>query len=296
MQFSASISGFCRTVGVFDAMKEVKLAGYDGVDFPFSHYARTPSDPLCNDRWWRLWTQTVGTYSEELALPVVQAHAPWGQTIPSDLHYEAPSCLYARVFEACKILSCKKLVFHLLQYPYRIVSAEQLSAIHAYNLRWVRELLPLAEQYGVTIELENTFDYYHLRMPSDIQEPYVAAEQLVAFSQALASERIGFCLDTGHANIAEQDIPTMIQCFADKLECLHLNDNFGRRSGQNEDVHLFPGDGTISWHKVAAALRQNDYHGVMNLEIIADLSACTSAQRVEKLRQGKLRVQSFMQL
>lgn len=294
--YSSSISGFCRRAGVFDALKEIRQAGFDAVDFPLSVYSRKADSPLCSNSWWRSWTEAVSGYAKELSLEITQAHAPWEQTIAADLHYEAPAPVYARIFEACEILGCRHLVFHPVPYPHRIVSAQTLEAIHQYNLRWFSELLPYAEKYGVTIELENTFDYYHLRMPSDPQLPHITAEQLIALADGLNSPYVGICLDTGHANIAGQDIPQMIRAFGTRLHTLHLNDNFGKRSGVNEDLHLFPGDGNIAWEPVMAALRETGFAGALNIEPIASLPESTPAQRAAQLRQGRRWLQTAYEI
>lgn len=292
VQYSASISGFCRQTDVFSSLSEIKQAGYDGVDFPLYIYTQIKNIALRNDSWWRIWTQTVRDFTDSLGLTVLQAHAPWKENIPVDFRYEAPSQIHARVFAACNILGCKKLVFHPVVYPYRIVSAKTEQAIHDYNLRWFRDLLPFTETYGVTIELENTFDYFHLQMPGDPLRPYTTAAQLNALADDLHSPFVKICLDTGHANIASQNIPQMIAMLGDRLDCLHLNDNFGKQSGQNEDLHLFPGEGTISWKETAAALKRIGYRGNINLEIIADLSQLPPSKRTERLRQGRADIQS----
>lgn len=286
MQYSASVSGFCRQTDAFSSLLEIRQAGYDGVDFPLYIYTQRKNTALCSNDWWRVWTQSVRDYADSLGLAVVQAHAPWRQDISADLHYEAPSKIHERMFAACSVLGCKKLVFHPVAYPYRIVSAETEQAIHAYNLRWFRELLPFAETYGVTIELENTFDYFHLQMPGDPARPYTTATQLNALADDLHSPFVKICLDTGHANIASEDIPQMIKAFGSRLDCLHLNDNYGKRSGQNEDLHLFPTEGTVNWQSVAAALYAAGYQGTYNLEIIADLAELTPEKRIEKFRKG----------
>lgn len=295
LRYTASISGFCRQTDVYASLSEIKQAGYDGVDFPLYVYTQTKDAALRNESWWRVWTQSVRDYADSLGLAVAQAHAPWKQDIPADFRYEAPSQIHARVFAACSILGCKKLVFHPITYPYRIVSAETEHAIHDYNLRWFRELLPFAEKYAVTVELENTFDYFHLQMPGDPLRPYTTAAQLNALADDLRSPLVKVCLDTGHANTAGQDIPQMIEALDSRLDCLHLNDNFGKQSGLNEDLHLFPGEGSIEWMKTLAALKRVGYRGDINLEIIADLSQLSSEKRIERLWQGRERMQTLFE-
>ena len=285
--YSAAISGFCRTMSVFDAMKLVKNAGYDSIDLSLYVYAAKPDQAMADDRWWRQWVQAVGTYARELSLPVTQAHAPYEQSIPRDFSYEPPRPIYARMLEACSLLSCQKLVFHPLLYPYSITSPETLQKIHAYNLRWFRELLPLARHYGVVIELENTFDYYHLQGEQTTEFPFTRGEHMLALAEGLDADLVKFCLDTGHANINRLDVPEMIRTLGGRLDCLHLNDNLGPTGDLHEDLHLFPGEGTLSWPPIYAALKQIGYQGVLNLEVVADLYALPPEKIQARLQQGR---------
>ena len=288
-KLSCAISGFSRAGSVFDAVKTVKDAGFDAVDFSLSSYSRTANAALCQDAWWREWVGAVKTYLAELSLPVAQAHAPWEQTIPRDFAYRSPYPIYFRAMEACAMLGCRKLVFHPLLYPYRIESASLYEAIHDYNVRWFREILPAAAQIGLTVELENMFDYYHVQRTGDPDYVYTTAAQMLALCDALGQE-VRLCLDTGHANIAGQDVPQMIRAYADRLDCLHLNDNFGRSNGLYEDLHLFPGEGNLNWREILRALAGIGYAGAYNLELIGDLAKLDAPSRTERLRQGRLRL------
>lgn len=286
-KLSCAISGFSRAGSVFDAVKAVADAGFDGVDFSLSTYSRRSGAAICQDDWWRQWTGAVKTYLDELGLPVVQAHAVWDQTIPRDFAYYPPEPVVFRNLEACAMLGCRKLVFHPLLYPYRVASEELAARILDYNVRWFREVLPAAERLGVAVMLENMFDYYHVRQPGDPPYVFTTAAQMLALADALGQGSVGFCLDTGHANISAQDPAQMIRVYGRRLGCLHLNDNFGRSPGLHEDLHLFPGEGSLSWPPIFAALREAGYEGAYNLELIADLAALTPERRVARLRQGR---------
>lgn len=284
-KLSCAISGISRAGSVFDAVKTVKDAGFDGVDFALSTYTRQANAALCQDDWWREWVSAVRTYLDEIKLPVLQAHAPWEQSIPKDLSYESPYPICFRAMEACAMLGCKKLVFHPLLYPYRIESPALYGPLDEYNVRWFREILPAASRLGIQVELENMFDYYHVQKPGDPDYIYTTAAQMLRLAQALGD--VGLCLDTGHANIAGQDVPGMIRACGSRLECLHLNDNYGRSDGLYEDLHLLPGEGTLDWPAIFRALREVGYRGSYNLELIADLAKLPPEQRAARLRQGR---------
>ena len=282
-----AISGFARTGSVFDALKTVRDAGFDGVDFSFSTYSSRAGEGLCSDAWWRQWIDAAKTYLAELRLPVLQAHAPWEQSIPKDLHYEAPFPVFFRAIEACAMLGCRTLVFHPLVYPWRIESEALLTQILEYNRRWFGEIVPAAASCGITVALENLFDYYHVQKKDDPFFCFTTAAQMKALLAAIDAPNVGFCLDTGHANIAGQNVPEMLRSFGKDLKCLHLNDNFGRSNGLYEDVHLFPGEGTLPWDEIRAALRGIGYGGVYDLELIADLKQLDAPSRTARLRKGR---------
>lgn len=268
-RISCAMASLCKAHGLEGAMRLIKDAGFQSLDFPFSTFSE-PDGPM-NGEDWRAWVRQVARLSEQLGLPVTQAHATWRQSIPADLHYEPPQEIYFRTIEACAIVGCRHLIFHPLRQPERVDSSAQRSRIHDWNIRWFHDLLPAAERFGVVINLENTFDSHHVQRPGDPPYPYTTAEDMLRLMRDIGSARVQLCLDTGHANISGQDIPAMIRAFRSDLATLHLNDNFGRISPVYEDLHLFPGYGRIEWEGVFAALRETGFKGVLNLEPIGEL-------------------------
>ena len=97
-----AISGISRVSPLSSAVNVVKEAGFDGVDFALSTYAKHDG-PLTREGW-QDWVAGVKSYLEALALPTLQAHAPWTQTIPEDLTYLSPFPVYGRVLKACAAL------------------------------------------------------------------------------------------------------------------------------------------------------------------------------------------------
>lgn len=69
------------------------------------------------------------------------------------------------------------------------------------------------------------------------------------------SNCLKFCLDTGHANMAEGIMP-YINNFRDKLVCVHYHDNKA-----NNDEHLPVGEGTVPWQELVDGLTKINYNG-----------------------------------
>ena len=282
-RISTAMASFCRDRSVAETMSLVKTAGFDSLDFPFSAYSNGASAPLNRENW-RQWAREVKMISEDLQLPVTQAHASWQQAMGENFRYERPDDLYLRTMEACHILGCRQLIFHPIRQPDRVDSLSMRRRIHDYNIHWFHDLIPAAEAFDIIINLENTFDSHHTQKPGDPPYPYTTAQDMLDLLYDIGSGRVALCLDTGHANISAQDIPSMIRAFRGHLETVHLNDNYGRISPVYEDLHLFPGYGRINWQEVFAALRDIHFQGVMNMEPIGELKHLPDEIRLIQLR------------
>ena len=233
---------------------------------------------------WLSWAREVKALSEEMCLPITQAHASWQQAIGENFRYEPPHELYFRTMEACHIVGCRHLIFHPLRQPDRVDSISMRQRIHDYNVRWFHDLVSAAERYDIIINLENTFDSHHTQKPGDPPYPYTTAQDMLDLARDIGSNRIGICLDTGHANISDQDIPAMIRAFRTELTTVHLNDNYGRIGPVYEDLHLFPGYGRVDWKGVFMALREVNFRGALNMEPIGELKHLPDRIRLIQLR------------
>ena len=245
-RISSAMASFCRELDLQTAMEEIKNAGFDALDFPFSVYSSRPESPMAGENW-QEWVKNMKVYSDELSLPIHQAHATWKQAIGENFKYEPPEEIYFRTMEACRMVGCHHLIFHPLRQPGRVETLEVRREIHDYNVRWFQDLLEAAEENNVIINLENTFDSHHVQKPGDPPYPYTTAEDMLALARDIGGDRVGICLDTGHANISARDIPAMIRAYGKKLTTVHLNDNYGFITPVYEDLHLFPGCGRICW-------------------------------------------------
>lgn len=107
-------------------------------------------------------------------------------------------------------------------------------------------LRPHADRYGVRAAIENLGD-------SD----YALFDELL---ESYPADYIGFCFDSGHANIARQS--DMVNRYANRLIALHLHDNDG-----TADQHNLPGNGTIDWPPIIRSIKSCGYRKPVNLEV-----------------------------
>lgn len=88
-------------------------------------------------------------------------------------------------------------------------------------------------------------------------------DDLLQIIEAVGSDKLGICLDTGHLNLTDKNHREFILKAGDKLKALHIADNLGVK-----DDHLMPFNrGEVDFVDVVKALREVGYKGVFNLEI-----------------------------
>ena len=145
-----------------------------------------------------------------------------------------------------------------------------LEVMYDFMKRSLEELLPFAERLGITICLENI--WYQINTP----------ERLLGIKKEFPSEALGFCYDSGHANLIDKgrnfpdspmyaiwkDIPPQ---FDDRIlekmlpyvvNC-HLHDNDALA-----DQHRNPGRGIIDWKHTVGLLKQAPRLQVIQSEVI----------------------------
>ena len=110
----------------------------------------------------------------------------------------------------------------------------------------VMEVARTCEDAGVRLAIENAAG----KRPPEFD----------AFLKKFPPSLLGFCYDSGHANIAGE--PEQVEIFGDRLIALHLHDNHGVK-----DEHALPGDGVVDWKRIAAALKACRYGKPVNWEL-----------------------------
>ena len=113
--------------------------------------------------------------------------------------------------------------------------------------RLLRRLLPVARKCNIRLVVENL-------------ETRPCRPLFDSLFRTFAPEDLGFCYDSGHANMTgELDI---LERYLERLAVTHLHDNHGK-----EDVHLLPGYGTIDWKPVISCLKKKSNLSCINIEV-----------------------------
>ena len=131
-----------------------------------------------------------------------------------------------------------------------------------------------AERLGVTIAIENLAPVF----PGP--EPLSANPMaLRGVAHRIGSERVGLCLDLGHAHIVADlrhtSLEALIQPVLDVVTLFHVHDNLGARWEPSAseaaldplklDLHLPPGRGSLPWAQVLPGLAGHSAPAILEL-------------------------------
>jgi sugar phosphate isomerase/epimerase len=115
------------------------------------------------------------------------------------------------------------------------------------------QLVETAREHGTKIAVEN--------LPPDHLGG--SLEEIRWILDGLDPEVAGFCLDTGHAMLGQDDPCDYIRGLGDRLCAIHWHTN-----NHEDDAHLFPGvDGTV-WDDFFAALDEVGYDLPVTVEAV----------------------------
>ena len=127
-----------------------------------------------------------------------------------------------------------------------------------------RQLIPQAEDGGAIIALENVYE----------REPGILRRLL----EALNSNGVCFCFDTGHFNVfARAPLEDWMEQLGRFIGHLHLHDNFGKF-----DEHLPVGNATFPFERFFAALKDLNVRPTITLEAHAQEHLWQSLENLQK--------------
>jgi len=239
----------------FDMADRKKLAEYLG-DTPVE-YIWGFADSLClmSDRKlkeYKNWLDGRG-------LQIDQIHSPFGKEYDfsdSDRHkrfnvIESEKALLRKL----QIIGIKHNVIHCSPRIDKNCKKEHLKRFKDS----LHRLLPVAEEVGITIALEN--------LPPENNEKHIqrnsgigSAHELKEILDDFESPGLGVCFDIAHANLSK-DIKKEFSLIKDRIVTFHIHDNDGER-----DLHLPPPYGTIDWIWFVKELRKMKYSGTLPME------------------------------
>lgn len=148
-----------------------------------------------------------------------------------------------RVIEIAEIVPFRYLIQHLGVAGQEYDERRQDAAFSS-----LEEIKVFAGQRGVEVLLENT--------PNEL----ASAERLKGFL-AETHLNLNYCFDVGHAHMAGS-VQREFELMQPRIRSTHIHDNDGK-----EDLHAFPGQGTVDWTRAMSLLASHPDQYPLLLEL-----------------------------
>ena len=174
--------------------------------------------------------------AEHAQIIINQMHMPYPMYVPEGNHevncylreVVAPKCM-----EICSFFGCPYIVVH----GYKLIHMLGMEDREwEQTERFLDFLAPMAKEMGITICIENLYDREGNHF---VEGPCCnavrAIERIDRINEKYHAEILGFCFDTGHANLIGIDFENFITTLGHRLKVLHIHDNDGRG-----DLHQIP--------------------------------------------------------
>lgn len=208
---------------------------------------------------------------------VSQMHMPYPNYMPKgsrELNEYLWNVVAPKSMQVCAFFCCPYIVVHGFKLTYFLGSEE---AEWRETERFLDFLAPMAREMGITICIENLYDNIggHL-VEGPCCDAKKAAERIDRMNDRHHAEVLGFCFDTGHANLVSIDFRRFITVLGHRLKVLHIHDNDGI-----SDLHQIPFTFTktrenlssTDWDGFIKGLKEIRFDGVLNFETAPVLTA-----------------------
>ena len=273
----------------------LKRAGFTCVDLSVNGYLKNSMlyEDVRND----FFSQTVTeledffrkhkTAAKETGIMIHQMHMPYPMYVPRgsrELNEYLRNVVAPKSMRLCDFFECTYIVVHGFKLSH-FLGSEELE--WRETERFLDSLAPLARELGITICIENLYTSIggHL-VEGPCCNGRKAAERIDRFNERHRAEVLGFCFDTGHANLVGIDMEGFIRMLGPRLKVLHIHDNDGIA-----DLHQLPftftktreNQTSTDWDGFVCGLRGIHFDQVLSFETAPVLDSFPGEMREEVL-------------
>lgn len=216
-----------------------------------------------------------------------QMHMPYPMYVPTvsdDINDFLRREMMPKSIEICAFFGCRNIVVHGLKLSHFLGSEE---AEWAKTEEYLSDLAPMAKELNVTMCIENLYTSIgnHI-VEGSCCNAARACERIDRINARYGAEVLGFCFDTGHANIVGIDMEDFITTLGHRLKVLHIHDNDGR-----QDLHQIPflfartreNKPSTDWDGFVRGLKAADFHGVLSFETAPVLTSFPDEMKEDAL-------------
>ncbi len=225
--------------------------------------------------------------AKENSIVINQLHMPYPMYVPGgddSLNDYLWKTVAPKSMRICAFLNCPYIVVHGFKLQH-FLGSEELE--WKETEKFLDSLAPVAKELGIIMCVENLYTGIGGHM---VEGPCCnvkkAVERIDRFNEKYHAEVLGFCFDTGHANLAGLDFEDFITRLDFRLKVLHIHDNDGIA-----DLHQIPFTFTktrenkvsTDWDGFVRGLRNIDFDKVLSFETAPVLTSFPEEMKEEVL-------------
>ncbi len=274
----------------------MKRAGFSCADFSLNYYLTNTS--LYKQELNKFFDQSEEELEQyfaphvrgakEAGIKIHQMHMPYPLYIPGGkqkLNQYLQEVVAPKSLKVCEVFQCPYMVVHGFKLAQHLGSED---AEWQQTEELLHSILPMAKEKGIILCIENLYTGTggHI-VEGTCCNARKAAERIDRINQQYGTEVLGFCLDTGHANLVGLDFEDFIIRLGKRLKVLHVHDNDGIG-----DLHQIPFTFTktrenkvsTDWDGFLRGLRAIEFDQVLSFETAPVLSAFPVELKEDALR------------
>ena len=260
MKLATTLGDFGRYAGsTKECIQLVHDAGFRYIDIGVGGKLFSEDDS------WRAVARDLLDYADALGMRFVQSHSPNATILGTPERWEKEVFRGKRSLEICAEMGIPQVVIHA-SYTSKPISKESW---YAENEKFYRELLPVAEQTGVTILTENTT---HANLREGTYYMYTGKD-MVEFIEHIDHPLLAAVWDTGHGTTEGSQYDNIL-ALGKHLKGLHVHDNNGKA-----DEHTMPYTGVLNLDQVMNGLLDVGYEGYFTFEVLNALRAARDGRQ-----------------
>lgn len=278
-----------------EGFERLKAAGFSCVDFSLNGYLLNTD--LYREKVNRFFDRSLGELERFFAphkegaraagITVNQMHMPYPVYIPGgkpEINAYLENVVAPKSMEICHYFGCPCIVVHGFKLARHLGSEE---AEWAQTEAFLEKLAPMAKEMGITVCIENLYDSVGQHL---VEGPgcsaQKAAERIDRMNEKHHAEVLGFCFDTGHANLIGIDAERFLATLGRRLRVLHIHDNDGIA-----DLHQIPftfartreNSASTDWDGFLRGLRRISFDGALSFETAPVLTSFPDALKDQAL-------------
>ncbi len=217
-----------------------------------------------------------------------QMHMPYPNFIPDapeQINDYLLKEMAPKSMQICHFLECKYIVVHGLKVKQFYGSEE---AEWAKTEEFLNTILPMAKEMGIVICPENIYVGAggHI-LEGPCCNARKMAERIDRINEKYHADVLGYCFDTGHANLVSLDFEPFLTTLGSRVKVLHIHDNDGVA-----DLHQMPFTFTrtrenhpsTDWEGFLRGLKAIKFRGVLSFETAPVLNSFPEELRPQALR------------